>query len=386
MRNTILSYLNDNEEGQFQLLEKLVLTQSFSRNKAGVDAVGELLTEFLLPLGLIPEVVQESELGNQLLFRSPAWSPDRPGLLLVGHMDTVFPEASDFNWYRDDGELVRGPGVIDMKGGLVVAAWALAGLARAGLLEEIPLTLICNSDEEVGSPASAPLILREAKRSLVGMGFECGGLAGEMVTGRKGKGGYLLRVRGRAGHAAFAGPDKGSAILEMSHKIIALEKLNDVEKQLVVNVGTICGGIGPNTVADLSAVEIDTRFLRLEDAVETETKIREITENCQIPHTRGELEEIGGRYPMEQSSGNRRLFALVEQEAKNLGLACREELRSGVSDANTMSGSGIPVLDGLGPIGDCDHSDKEYMIRKSLPDRSRLAALSMIAAWEHFSR
>lgn len=386
MRNTILSYLNDNEEGQFQLLEKLVLTQSFSRNKAGVDAVGELLTEFLLPLGLIPEVVQESELGNQLLFRSPAWSPDRPGLLLVGHMDTVFPEASDFNWYRDDGALVRGPGVIDMKGGLVVAAWALAGLARVGLLEEIPLTLICNSDEEVGSPASAPLILREAKRSLVGMGFECGGLAGEVVTGRKGKGGYLLRVRGRAGHAAFAGPDKGSAILEMSHKIIALEKLNDVEKQLVVNVGTICGGIGPNTVADLAAVEIDTRFLRLEDAVETETKIREITENCQIPHTRGELEETGGRYPMEQSPGNRRLYGLVEQEAKNLGLACREELRSGVSDANTMSGAGIPVLDGLGPIGDCDHSDKEYMIRKSLPDRSRLAALSMIAAWEHFGR
>mgnify|MGYP002398120041 CR=1 FL=1 len=385
MRDRVLAFLAEREQEQFALLEELVLIQSSSWNKVGVDAVGARLSEFLQGLGLNREVVAESDIGNQLIFRSAAWNIDRPGLLLVGHMDTVFPADTDFNWYRDDGVRVYGPGVIDMKGGLVVAVWALAALAHIGLLDRIPLTLICNSDEEIGSPASSLLVQTEAERSLLGLVFECGGLAGELVTGRKGKGGYLLKVHGRAGHAAFAGVDKASAILELSHKIIALERLNDPERQLVVNVGTVHGGIGPNTVADFATAEIDTRYLRLEDAELTAAKIEEITVKSTIKDTRGELELTGGRLPMEQSDTNHRLYRIIEQEATRLGIPCAEELRSGVSDANTIAATGIPVVDGLGPIGGCDHSDREYMIRESLPQRSQLAALAIIRCWQSLS-
>ena len=176
---------------------------------------------------------------------------------------------------------------------------------------------------------------------------------------------------------------KASANLEMAHKIIALEKLNDQERDISVNVGLIQGGIGPNTVSDHASAEIDTRFLRQSDAEETAERMARITSQCTIAGTAAELQYVGGRPPMEQNSRNSRLFQLIHVEAEKLGLPCVEELRSGVSDANTIAQIGIPVVDGMGPTGDCDHSDREYMIRQSLPARSRLAACSILAGWEH---
>jgi glutamate carboxypeptidase len=309
-----------------------------------------------------------------------------PGLLLIGHMDTVFPVDSPFNWFRDVGQKVFGPGVIDMKGGLVTAVFALRALAACRMLETIPLTFICNSDEEIGSPASTPLIQTEAARSLLGLGFECGGLHGEIVTGRKGKAGYFLSVKGRAGHAAFAGADKASAILELAHKIIALEGLNDTRRQIVVNVGVINGGIGPNTVADAAIAEIDTRFLSAADCVFTAANIFRIAAECSVPGTSAELRQTPSRMPMVQSAVNRELFQVIARQADMLGLPCREELRKGVSDMNTIAEAGIPVVDGMGPVGDCDHCDREYMIRDTLPSRTKLAALGIVGSWEHFRR
>ena len=385
MKESLVGFVAKNEKEQFSMLEQLVLQQSYSRYKKGVDAVGQMIAASLKGTGMTLEVVQESEVGDQLIFRSPAYRAGSPSILLVGHMDTVYPVESSFDWYKDDGKKVFGPGVIDMKGGLVTAVFALKALAACRLLEEIPLALICNSDEEIGSPASGPLIKTEAERSLFGFGFECGGLNGEIVTGRKGEVGYLLAVKGQAGHAAFVGSEKASAILELAHKVIALERLNDDRKGIVVNVGVIKGGIGPNTVADSAVAEIDTRFMELVDAENTALKIEQIALDCLVPGTRAKLHRTLLRLPMVQSAGNRELFQLVSQEADMLGLSCREELRSGVSDASVIAEAGIPVVDGLGPIGDCDHSEKEYMIRDSLPARTKLAALSILSGWNHFS-
>lgn len=385
LKESLIAFLEKSEKEQFHLLEQLVLQQSSSRFKEGVDAVGQMIAASLQGTGMTLEVVRESEVGDQLIFRSPAYRTGLPSLLLVGHMDTVYPVESSFNDYRDDGTKVFGPGVIDMKGGLVSAIFALKALAACRLLEKIPLVFICNSDEEIGSPASASLIRTEAERSLLGFGFECGGLNGEIVTGRRGEVGYLLVVKGQAGHAAFAGPKKASAVLELAHKIIALERLNDYQRKIVVNVGVIKGGIGPNTVADSAVAEIDTRFLISADAIETASKIEQIAMECSVPGTRAKLHRTLFRLPMVQTAGNRELFQLISREAELLGLPCREELRSGVSDVSVIAEAGIPVVDGLGPIGDCDHSEKEYMIRDSLPSRTKLAALSILRSWQHFA-
>ena len=386
MKESLVLFVEKSEKELFELLEQLVLQQSFSRFKAGVDAVGRRIATSLQGTGMVLDVVRESEVGDQLIFRSPAYRTGLPSLLLIGHMDTVYPVDTLFNWYFDDGKKVFGPGVIDMKGGLVAAVFAIKALAASGLLEKIPLTLICNSDEEIGSPASGPLIRTEADRSLLALGFECGGLNGEIVTGRKGKAGYLLSVKGVAGHAAFAGPGKASAILELSHKIIALERLNDYRRKIILNVGIIEGGIGPNTVPDTAMAEIDTRFLVVEDSDEITAKIERIAMESTVPGTWAELHRTPSSPPMVQTAMNKELFQLVAREADMLGMPCREELRSGVSDVNTIVEAGIPAVDGMGPIGDCDHCEREYMIRDSLPARTKLAALSICSSWSHYSK
>lgn len=373
-------------DDQLQLLEKLIVQSSYSLDKTGVDAVATILETFLTQeCGMSVERYPETEHGDNLVFKTPAAQKEnaRP-LLLVGHMDTVFPPDSHFNWFKDDGEKIYGPGVIDMKGGLVVAASALQAIHKAGLLEQIPVTFICNSDEEIGSPTSQNIIEKEAKKSSAGLVYECGGLNGEMVTGRKGKTGYTLKVHGKAGHAAFAGKDKASAILELALKIPELEQLNDQEKQLVVNVGTIQGGAGPNTIAEYAEAKIDTRFLTVADSKATQASIEAITANCSVPDTRADLVITSGRLPMEQSDKNRSLFQAIKMEADKLGITACDELRSGVSDANTIAGCNIPVVDGLGPIGDCDHSDREYMVKSSLAEKTRLSICFLLSLSNKF--
>ncbi|MFW2366501.1 MAG: M20/M25/M40 family metallo-hydrolase [Desulforhopalus sp.] len=384
MRKELLDFLERCEPEQFKLLEGLVLQPSFSRYKEGVDAVGRLITDSLQGTGMSLETVSENELGDHLIFRSPGFRAGGQSVLLVGHMDTVFPVDSGFNFYRENGNKVHGPGVIDMKGGLVVTIFAIKALAARGLLKSLPLTFICNSDEEIGSPSSAQLIRAEAGKAAFGLGFECGGMGGEVVTGRKGKMGYKLSIQGRAGHAAFAGPEKMSAILELAHKVIALEQLNDPERKIVVNVGVVTGGVGPNSIAESAMALIDTRFLEQSDAIETDLKIAQIVAEQVVAGTQGVLQPTSSRLPMEQTDANKKLFRLIRQQSEVLGIACREELRSGVSDANTMAEAGIPVVDGLGPIGDCDHSDREYMVRDSLLARTKLAALTILGGWESF--
>lgn len=386
MSSYAYDYLCGTEQEQFRFLRDLILQPSFSKNKDDVDAVGRIIIEEMRSLPMLLEISRQDKTGNHLIFRSPACNHHTKTILLAGHMDTVFPPESGFNSYREENGKVFGPGVIDMKGGLAAAIYAMKALHEQGLLAEIPITLLCNSDEEIGSPTSHALICKEAEKAIFGLVFECGGLTGEIVTGRKGKGGFTLDVRGRAGHAAFSGKEKASAILEMAHKVISIEKLNDPKRQLVVNVGTITGGIGPNTVPDTASTSIDTRFLSNQDGEGCENALNAITAHCSIPGTSGTLVRTSGRPPMEQSEGNKRLFRLIHEDAQKLGKTVIAELRSGVSDANTMASTGLAVVDGMGPIGDCDHSDREYMIRDSLIYKTTLAASVITDGWGHLNQ
>ncbi len=358
----------------FDLLRDLVIIQSGTRNRDGVNRVGQRIRAALAGLDLETEVIDGNGFGDHLVFRSRGALAGRPSILITGHMDTVFPADTTFTGYRREGDRIHGPGVIDMKGGLVVTICAVRALARAGLLAHLPLILLFNSDEETGSPSSIPLLKRMAGESCCALVTECGGVNGEVVTGRRGKTGYRLDVHGRAGHAAFAGPDKASAILELAARIVRLEACNDPGSGVVVNVGRVEGGIGPNTVAEHAMALVDTRYPDRATGKRLQEEIRRICSGPAAASTRCELSVTNQRPVMERTDANLRLFRLLAEVGKELAITVREEIRQGVSDANTLAGEGLPVLDGLGPVGEFDHSDREYMRARSLEERTLLLA------------
>ncbi len=368
----------------FRLLREMVLIQSSSYNKKGIDRVVGLIQSAFKNNKVFCQVVEQETFGNHLIVRSFPKASLPMQVLLVGHMDTVFPEDTTFNWYKEDKNNSYGPGVIDMKGGLVAGIFAIKALEFAGLLEKIPLTFFFNSDEETGSKSSKKLIEEEANNSAFAFVLECGGLAGEVVTGRKGNISAKLDIKGKAGHAAFADKDKASAILELAHKTIAFESLNDHKRGITVNVGKIKGGIGSNTVPENSTAFIDFRFSSIEDKKYLEGKIKDIVKKQHIPNTSCKVEILTSRNPMNQSTANRGLFNTVKNVAKSLNIALKEEFRPGVSDANFIAHQNIPVIDGLGPVGGKDHTENEYMIKESLFQRTALLACSIDKCWEVF--
>ncbi len=378
MRQVMVDFPASREREALELLRRLVEIQSGSRNKAGLDRMADAMAEVLGRVLPHVRLLPFEEHGNMVQAWTAAGMREGSGrILLVGHMDTVFPEDTAFTHYREDELHCYGPGVYDMKGGLVVGVYALEALDHLGLLDEIPLTFLCNSDEEIGSPASRSWIEEQAEGCRAAFVLEGAGLNGEVVTGRKGRLGFRLTVRGRAGHAAGPGP-KASAILELAHKVIALEGLNG-DPQITVNVGRIEGGIGPNTVPEQAEALVDVRFFTAEDQLRAERAIEDIVRAGGISGVTSEMNVIAGRPPMPASEGNRRLFGVVRDQARLLGYECAQEVRSGVSDANFIAPRGVPVLDGLGPVGDLDHSDREYIVKRSVMERAALLAASLAA-------
>lgn len=375
MHGQIRSFLAPLQDEALGLLKRLVEIQSGSRNKAGLDRMAQTMADVLQDV--LPDVRVESFEGYGNMVRASTSMIDhrQKGFLLVGHMDTVFPSDTTFTTYREDEDRCYGPGVYDMKGGLVVGIYALKALRHLNMLGQTPLTFLCNSDEEIGSPASRAWIEEHARNCLAAFVLEGGGLQREVVTARKGRLGLRLTVRGRAGHAAKGGP-KASAIEELAHKILALEALND-DSGITLNVGQIEGGIGPNTVAERAEALVDARFVTPQGQHKVERDIEAVVRSVAVPGTCAEASVIAGRPAMPQSEGNRRLFAACSRQARKFGYELTDELRSGVSDANFIAGQGVPVLDGLGPVGDMDHSDQEYILKHSVMERAALLAATV---------
>jgi glutamate carboxypeptidase len=382
--DTITDFLKGQEPEMFRLLREMVLIQSSSYNKKGIDRIVSLIQSAFKNNKVFCQVVEQKTFGNHLIVRSFHKATPRTQVFLVGHMDTVFPEDTTFNWYKEDKKNSYGPGVNDMKGGLVAGIFAIKALEFAGLLKKIPITFLFNSDEEIGSINSRKLIENEAKNSAFAFVLESGGLAGKIVTGRKGNISAKLDIEGKACHAAYAVKNKASAILELAHKTIAFESLNDHKRGITVNVGKIKGGIGSNTVPENSTAFIDFRFSSVEDKKYLEGKINDIRLKQHTPDTSCKIEILTSRNPMNQSTANRELFNTVKNVAKSLNLALKEEFRPGVSDANFIAHQNIPVIDGLGPNGGKDHTENEYMIKESLFQRTALLACSIDKCWKTF--
>ena len=382
----LINFIKAHELDMLDLLEKMVLIQSGSHNKEGVNRVSRLIETSFQSNSVSCRMIDQAKLGNHLVVRSLCEEPYQKQALLVGHMDTVFPEDTEFNWFKQDSTTCYGPGIIDMKGGLVVGIFALKALDSLRLLKKIPITFIFNSDEEIGSPSSRELIKAEAQKSAFAFVLECGGLEGEVVTGRKGNLSLKLNIFGKAGHAAFADQDKASAILELAYKTIDFEALNDLKKGITVNVGKVKGGVGPNTIPEFATARIDFRFLKKNDHRFLKNKISEIIAKPKVPQTSVSFDIVSERPTMEQTDINRDLYKTVKHVACKLDFSIQEEFRNGVSDANIIAEQGIPVLDGLGPAGANDHSKDEYMIKESLSQKASLLACSIVECWQKYKQ
>lgn len=373
LKNQIIQYIDDQQDQMIRFLEKLVCIQSGTKNKAGVDHVGSVIKKEMQAIGFSYEIHRQSCLGDHIILRSPGRQKDTSQILLVGHMDTVFPHDTDFNYFKQENEKSFGPGVADMKGGLVVGIFALKALAHNKMLDRLlPVSFIFNSDEEIGSPRSRNFIQKEAQNSKMAFVLEAGGLNNEVVTGRKGRLSVELSIKGRAGHAAFAKGDKASAILELAHKTIALEQLNNPQKGILVNVGIINGGMGPNTIPEKANAVLDFRFNTSEDYHTICGQIKRICRTQTIDRVRSDYRVYSVRPPMPASEKNITLFKDIEAVARQIGLRIAQEYRPGVSDANLIAQEGIPVIDGLGPAGGLDHSKDEFIITQSLFERAKL--------------
>lgn len=378
MTDRLISHIRSLEGEMFELLKKLVLIQSGTHNKAGLDLMAGTVGEVLANIPMTAEILPMDECGNMVLARTEKARADK-SVLLVGHMDTVFPEDTQFNYYREDSSKAYGPGVMDMKGGLVVGVFALKALRETGLLDDIPVTVFFNSEEEIGSPYSIKMIEELAVQSRAAFVLEGGGLDSQVVVGRKGKIGFDILVNGQAGHAGCAGPDKPSAILEAAYKIIAFEELNR-PPDILVNVGLVNGGMSPNSIAANACLSVDVRFSRPKDADLLMDRIREISRTNRVVDTFSEVRISSSRPPMQTNQDIEKLYTLALETARKHGLTLSAETRGGVSDANFIAAMGVPVLDGLGPCGDLDHSEQEYIIKKTMVERTILLAGCLIEA------
>jgi glutamate carboxypeptidase len=360
------------------LLGRLVDLQGGTEDKAAVDRVGRLLADAVVPLGFSLERVPQTTCGDHLVLRNH--DGDRAAVL-VGHMDTTFTDYSELPAFHLDGPLAVGPGTADMRGGLVVIVHALRCLDQLGLLAGLPITIVFNSDEERGSVTSKPVFDRVAAEARCAMVFECGGRNGEVVVGRRGKLSGRIRVEGRAGHAADRDARKASAVLEAAHKTIALEALNGARHGASFNVGRVAGGMASNTFPKRAAIEFDVRYLEHADRQWVEEQVARIAAESAVEGSRASWEWTSERpiWSEQHTAEQAGLLEALRGAAEALGHPFDTEIRWGTSDANLIAVHGVATVDGLGPVGFEDHSEREHIVLQTLVERVQLAALVLAA-------
>jgi glutamate carboxypeptidase len=296
-------------------------------------------------------------------------------VLLIGHMDTVFPEGTAAaRPFRIDGERAFGPGVSDMKGGLLAGLYAVRCLQRIGFRDFASITYVCNPDEEIGSPFSGPHILERAKEADLCLVLEGARENGDIVSARKGVTDLRILIQGRAAHAGVE-PERGrSATLQAAHTTIALHELNGRWPGVTVNVGVIQGGTRPNVVAERCELHVDVRAPTAESFQEAVSTVKLLAQSRAVPGTEVEVVPMSGFPPMEKTDGTAVLVERAKSLAAELGFELRDAATGGASDANPVAGLGVPTLDGLGPIGGGDHSPAEWLDLSSVVPRMAMLA------------
>jgi glutamate carboxypeptidase len=372
----ILDWLAGERAAMLGLLEDLVNTDSGSYDKPGVDAVGDLIRSFLDASGIVHETVANDTFGDGI--RATVGGGANTTILLMGHRDTVFPkqEASRRPFRIDNGR-AYGPGVADMKAGLVMNAFVLAAFQKFGGAPA-PLVGLFTADEEIGSPSSRPLIESEARRARAVFNSEPGRPNGNVVSGRKGGVFMRFEVTGKAAHSG-ANPELGiSAIEELARKTVALHALTDRAKGTTVNVGLISGGQTVNTVAPWAKGEIDLRFVTPADRSAAMARIEEIMATSYLAGTSAKLEIAGEFLPLVETPEGKRLFDVYTSCAGELGLKVAGEFTGGCADSGFAANVGAPTLCATGPVGGRAHTPDEYLEVETIVPRAQTLALAVM--------
>ena len=351
----------------FSELKELVEINSYTLNKEGVDKNGEIYKKKMYDLGFECEEHERGDIGSHLLFKSQ--KKEGKKILLVGHIDTVFPKGT-FEKFSEDDEWVYGPGVCDMKGGNMVAIEALRRVYKdRGSIYNIDILLV--SDEETGSDDSKYLTSKVAKHYDYALVFEAAGKNLEIVTARKGAGTFFIDITGKPAHAGNHYADGIDANLEASYKLQELVNLTDLEKGTTVNVGKIEGGIGANTISPKARLTFEIRYTSKDERDRVLNEINRIVETSFVEGSSVVLSGGIQRDVMEESESQKDFVKLLE---KITGKKLPTEKRGGVSDANIIASQGVPVLDGFGPYGDGDHTLKERALKSSFFERIDLTS------------
>jgi len=367
----LFTYLQQQLDGDLEFLERMVNMDSPSFEKPLVDRFARFVGSRFEDLGAAVDYVSGGRFGDHLRARFSGESEVR--ILLLGHTDTVFAAGEALKRpFKLEGGKATGPGVFDMKAGILLILSALGSLLHADGRLKRSVTVLLTSDEEVGSLSSRSLIETEARQSRVVLVLEPSLPGGVLKTARKGVGRFTIKAIGRAAHAGI-NPLKGiNAIEEAAHQVIELQRMSQVDSGTTVTAAVIQGGTRPNVVPAEAAIEVDVRVSTMDEAERITKRIRALEPH--LPQARLEIHGGINRPPMERTEDTARLFAMASAIASELGVDLKEGSTGGASDGNLTSALGIPTLDGLGAIGDGAHALDEFVEVASLPYRAALLA------------
>ncbi|MDE2859399.1 MAG: M20 family metallopeptidase [Chloroflexota bacterium] len=365
----ILAYLREHVDDMLADLIKLIDLESPTLHKASVDALGAVLADELRGLGAAVEVIPKAEVGDILRAR---WNAGPGGLVILSHMDTVWAVGTVAERpTRVEGNRVYGVGAMDMKGGIVIALWALRALRELNLFPAQPISYMLNSDEETGSLHSAAEIESEALSHHVVFVTEPP-QDGKYKTERKGVSHYNITAKGRAAHAGADHARGINAIEEMARQVLAVQAMTDYAIGTTANVGVIKGGTRGNVVPAEASIEINVRARSRANA----QAIHERIMSLRAVHPEAELVIEGGIGvpPMERTPEIAALFKRAQGLAADMGIAIDEGSTGGGSDGNKTAALGVPTLDGMGIVGDGGHAVSEYGEIDSMPERAAIMA------------
>lgn len=373
-----VSYFDERADQSVEMLRRFIEIESPSTDKVAVDRFGAAVAGELRALGAAVEIDSQTVTGDHLIGR--LGEGEGPGgILIMCHLDTVHAiGAIGENPTRVQNGKLYGPGAVDMKGSIVQTLVALRALVEHGKMPRRSVTALFTSDEEIGSNTSRALIERLGAQAGLVLCMEPALTDGSLKTWRKGIGGFEIVVRGRATHAGADHENGVNAIEEMAHQVAELQRLTDYGKGTTVNVGVIGGGTRSNVVPDACRIEVDVRVMTPQDADE----IRAAITSLKPVNPKASITVTGGmnRPPMPRTQNIARAFAIAQRLGAELGISFGEGGTGGGSDANFVAPLGVPVLDGLGPVGNGAHSEREHVVIKSLPERTALLA-GILSEW-----
>ena len=374
-RALVLDWLASQQQAMQDLLQKVVNIDSGSRDEAGVTAVAHALAERLQAAGVPVQFEAVPGYGVLLHAQVNAAGEGAP-IVLMGHMDTVFPAGTVAKRpYREEAGRAYGPGVADMKSGLVLNVFVAEAFARCGGLK-VPLHLFFSCDEEIGSPATRDLIMDRVRGARAVFNAEPGRVSGNVVTSRKGSMLVEFEVEGVAAHAGINHAAGASAIEALARKTLALHALTDPATGVTANVGVVHGGVVSNMVAPHARAELDLRFTADTNPEDLLARVRAIIEEESVPRTQGRITVARSTLPMKPTPDY--LLALYQESARTLGFEVQGEFTGGAADSGLTASVGVPTLCATGPVGGHPHTEREYCELTTFVPRAQAVALAVL--------